>query len=179
MAYHLDTEQDPVGLLGTKAFLCPPFIEYWKLASLSLQDIPWVSRMQRQGRNGPETIVQPWGRVLVPPQGIHRTVSLSCFANTESPTRWEKLAVINGILSATSVNKGCHSQQKLLLLFRCSAMFNSLQPHGLQHVRLPCPSLSPGVCSNSWPLSLSCYPTILSSSEIAALQCELGLPRWC
>ena len=29
----------------------------------------------------------------------------------------------------------------------------TLQPHELQHVRLPCPSLSPGVCSNSCPLS--------------------------
>ena len=28
-------------------------------------------------------------------------------------------------------------------------MSNSLHPHGLQHTRLPCPSLSPGVCSNS------------------------------
>ena len=175
MAYHLDTEQYPGGLLGTKAFLCPPFIEYRKLASFSIQDLPWVSRMQRQGRNSQERIVQPWGSVLVPPQGVHRTVSLSCFANTETPTRWENLAVINRILSATSVNKGCHSH----LLFRCSASSNSLQPHGLQCIRLPCPSLSPGVCSNSWPLSLSCYPTIPSSSEIAALQCELGFPRWC
>ena len=30
---------------------------------------------------------------------------------------------------------------------------DSLRPHGLQHARLPCPSLSPGVCSNSCPLS--------------------------
>ena len=30
---------------------------------------------------------------------------------------------------------------------------DSLQPHGLQHTRLPCPSLSLGVCSNSCPLS--------------------------
>ena len=30
---------------------------------------------------------------------------------------------------------------------------NSLRPHGLQHARLPCPPLSPGVCSNSCPLS--------------------------
>ena len=33
--------------------------------------------MQRQGRRSQETMVQPWDRVLVPPQGIHRTVSLS------------------------------------------------------------------------------------------------------
>jgi len=37
---------------------------------------------------------------------------------------------------------------------------NSLQRHGLQHARLPCPSLSLGVCSNSSPLSLWCYLTI-------------------
>ena len=42
-------------------------------------------------------------------------------------------------------------------------MSNSLQPHGLQHTRLPCPALSPGVCSNSCPLSRWCHPTILSS----------------
>ena len=48
-------------------------------------------------------------------------------------------------------------------MFSCSVMFNSLQSHGLQHTRLPCPSLSPGVCSNSCPLSQWCHPTILSS----------------
>ena len=39
----------------------------------------------------------------------------------------------------------------------------SLQPHGLQHARLPCPSLSPGVCPNSSPLSQGCHRTISSS----------------
>ena len=42
-------------------------------------------------------------------------------------------------------------------------MSNSLRPHGLQHARLPCPSLSPRVCSNSYPLSQWCHPTISSS----------------
>ena len=40
---------------------------------------------------------------------------------------------------------------------------NSLQPHRLQHARLPCPSPSPRACSNSRPLSQWCHPTILSS----------------
>ena len=35
--------------------------------------------------------------------------------------------------------------------------------HGLQHTRLPCPSLSPRVCSNSCLLSKWCHPTILWS----------------
>ena len=42
----------------------------------------------------------------------------------------------------------------VLLLFSCSAMSDSLQPHGLQHTRLPCPSLSPRVCSNLCSLSV-------------------------
>jgi len=51
----------------------------------------------------------------------------------------------------------------LLLLFSCSVMSTSLRPHGWQHSRLPCPSLSPRVCSNSCPLSQWCHPTISSS----------------
>ena len=39
-------------------------------------------------------------------------------------------------------------------------MSDSLWPHGLQHTKLPCPSLSPGVCSNSGPLSQWCHLTI-------------------
>ena len=42
-------------------------------------------------------------------------------------------------------------------------MSDPLHPCGLQHARLPCPSLSPRVCSNSCPLSLWYHPTISSS----------------
>ena len=42
-------------------------------------------------------------------------------------------------------------------------MSESLWPHGLQHTRLPCPSLSPQICSNSCPLNWWCHPTISSS----------------
>ena len=41
----------------------------------------------------------------------------------------------------------------LLFLFSHSVMSDSLQPHGLQYTRLPCPSLSPRACLNSCPLS--------------------------
>ena len=51
----------------------------------------------------------------------------------------------------------------LLLLFSCSVASDSLWPHGLQHARLSCSSLSPRVCSNSCPLSQWCHPTISSS----------------
>ena len=52
---------------------------------------------------------------------------------------------------------------------------NSLQPHWLQHARLPCPSPFPGVCSNSCPLNRWCHPTI-SSSVILFSSCLQSFP---
>ena len=46
-----------------------------------------------------------------------------------------------------------------MLLFSCSVVPDSLQPRGLQHTRLPCPSLTPRACSDSCPLSQWCHPT--------------------
>jgi len=51
--------------------------------------------------------------------------------------------------------------------FSCSVVSNSLWPHGLQHARLPCPSPTPGACSNSCPSSQWYHPTI--SSSVASL----------
>ena len=45
----------------------------------------------------------------------------------------------------------------------CSVVSDSLRPHGLQHARPPCPSLTPRVYSNSCPSSRWCHPTISSS----------------
>ena len=63
----------------------------------------------------------------------------------------------------------------LLLLFSCSFMSDSLYSLGLQHARLPCPSPSPGVWSNSCPLSWRCHLTI-SSSVIPFSSCLQSLP---
>ena len=54
-------------------------------------------------------------------------------------------------------------------------MSNSLQYHGLQHTRLPCPSPTPGVYSNSCPLSQRCHPTI-SSSVVPLSSCLQSFP---
>ena len=55
-------------------------------------------------------------------------------------------------------------------------------PHGLQHARLPCPSLSPGACSNSFSLSQLCHPTISSfvppSPPVLNLSQHQGLFQW-
>ena len=47
--------------------------------------------------------------------------------------------------------------------FSCSVVSDSLRPYGLQHARPPCPSPTPGIYSNSCPLSRWCHPTISSS----------------
>ena len=50
-----------------------------------------------------------------------------------------------------------------VIQFSHSVVSDSLWPHGLQHTRLPCPSPTPGACSNSCPSSQWCHPTISSS----------------
>ena len=71
------------------------------------------------------------------------------------------------------------SQLKVLatlanLLLSPSVVSNSLWPHGLQHVRLPYPSPSPRVYSNSCPLSRWCHPLI--SFSIIPFSCLQSFP---
>ena len=56
-----------------------------------------------------------------------------------------------------------------------SLMSDSLRPHELQHARVPWPSPSPRACSNSYPLSLWCHPTI-SSSVVPFSSCPQSFP---
>ena len=61
-------------------------------------------------------------------------------------------------------------------------MSNSLQPHGLRHTRFPCPSPSPGVGSNSCPLSQWCpqpsHPLLSPSPPAINLSQHQGLFQW-
>ena len=59
--------------------------------------------------------------------------------------------------------------------FNRSVVSDSLRPHGLQQARLPCPSPTPGACSNSCPLSQWYHPTI-SSSVIPFSSCLQPFP---
>ena len=62
----------------------------------------------------------------------------------------------------------------LLLLCSCSVMSDPMWAHGLQHTRLPCPSLSPGVCSNWCPVNQWCHLTI--SSSVIPFSCPQTFP---
>ena len=55
-------------------------------------------------------------------------------------------------------------------------MSDSLLPHRLQHARLPCPSLSSWVCSNSCPLSRWCYLTISTFTSLFS-SCPPSFPE--
>ena len=53
--------------------------------------------------------------------------------------------------------------------FSHSVVSNCLQPHGLQHARLPCPSPTSRACSNSYPSIRWCHPTISSCHSLFLL----------
>ena len=55
-----------------------------------------------------------------------------------------------------------HLKYLPVLQFSHSVMSDSLQTHGLQHTRPPCPSPTPGAYSNSHPSRWWCHPTISS-----------------
>ena len=79
---------------------------------------------------------------------------------------WEKLHFLRRFLE---------DKWTLWLLFRRSVVSDPLWPHGLQHARLRCPSLSPSVSSNSCPLSRWCHPAI-SSSVAPFSSCPQSFP---
>ena len=56
-----------------------------------------------------------------------------------------------------------------------SIQSESLQPHGMQHTRIPCPSPTPRACSNSCPSSQWCHP-IISSSVVPFSSCFQSFP---
>ena len=68
-------------------------------------------------------------------------------------------------------NKICRGREGILLLLSPSVTSDSLWPNG--HTRLPCPSLSPRVCSNSCPLSWWCH-----CSQINILKREREAPLY-
>ena len=75
----------------------------------------------------------------------------------------------------------CPARSQLVFLFplsvqfSCSVVSDSLQLHGLQHARPPCPSPTPGVYPNSCLLSRWCYPTT-SSSAVPFSSCLQSFP---
>ena len=85
------------------------------------------------------------------------------FTNTVSPGLYGDLSFSLYCDIPLSKDCSCFWKEPKLLLFSHSGISDSLQSHGLQHARLPCPSPSPRTGSNSCPLSRWCHPIISSS----------------
>ena len=71
----------------------------------------------------------------------------------------------------------CVSLPSYMMWYRCSVtnLSLTLRSHGLQHTRLPCPSPSPGACSNLYPLS-QWYHRTISSSVVPFSPCRQSFP---
>ena len=78
-------------------------------------------------------------------------------------------------LPFTCIEESINSVQFSSVQFSRSAVSNSLRPHESQHARPPCPSVTPGVHSDSRPLSPWCHPAI-SSSVVPFFSCLQSLP---
>ena len=83
--------------------------------------------------------------------------SLLSLAHCETPHTWSPP------LCKDLGSKDISTSGQSVSQFSHSVVSDSLQPHGLQHARLPCPSPTPGACSDSCPSSRWCHPTISSS----------------
>ena len=112
---------------------------------------------------------------------IHTVVYYPAFKNheilTHSTTGMNPEEVMLSKVSQTQPGKHYVTPQGLrcsvlyyVLFFSHSVVSDSLLPRGLQHARLPCPSLSPGVCSLSCPLSRWCHPAV----SIMSISLQLG-----
>ena len=106
--------------------------------------------------------------LLAPPGKPCWTSRTSLFGLWNGCSLWLHLVVLqfenlNMKVQCDSVQLYKNTSVVSSVQFSCSAMSDSLQPHGLQHTRPPCPSPNVGAYSNSCPLSPWCHPTILSS----------------
>ena len=89
---------------------------------------------------------------------------------------------MHGLLYSKAFSSVHSSKQYSSVQFSCSVVSDSLQPHGPQHARPPCPSPISGVYSNSCPLSQWCHPTssssVSSSPSAFNLVQHQGLFQW-
>ena len=89
---------------------------------------------------------------------------------------WKWKQVICSSFNMPVVCKAWGWTYPYILVFGRSVMSESLQPHGLQHGRLACPSPCARACSNSCPLSQCCHTTI-SSSAVPFSSCLQSFPE--
>ena len=99
-----------------------------------------------------QLVVNPWTAVHQASLSITISRSLLKLMFFELVMPSNHLIVYN-LITVSWCGLNCPPKDISSVQFSQSVVFNSLRPLGLQHTRLPCPSPSPGACSNSCPLS--------------------------
>ena len=150
LAWHLPREEPSLDntMVILYIFLLPDHAINYQFSSYTRNRITIISKSNQirdPVLDTPEPIQKshPWNCVLLEPSYVLKSVLVIA-------------------LLGNGTNRMCVSIC-VYILFSRSVMSDSLQPHRLQHGRLPCPSPSPRACSNSCPLSWWCHPTISSS----------------
>ena len=122
----------------------------------------------------------PWSLMPFPPRSLPQgSKSSSTGVSWEKKFMGSKHSPSDNLEpQSLTLTSSCSAQISLHRIepvqFSRSAVSDSLWPHGLQHTRLPCPSPTPGACSNSCPLSRWCHPTI--SSSVVPFSCLQSFP---
>ena len=137
-----------------------PNEKYVVSAESSLLNCPAILVFEFWSIENESPIALPWGRP---------------FAHSLRPLNQSKLDVVKQEMARLNTHILGISELKWVVVVQFSFASNSLQPHGLQHTRLPCPSLSPGACSTSRPLRWWCHPTI-SSFVVPFSSCFQSFP---
>ena len=144
-------------------FRCQRLYLRWDHWMASLTQWTWVwANFRRWWKAGSLVCCNPWG---------HK--------ESDTNERLKNNKFKNIRRKCKTVSEGFKMNQQYLAVhsvqFSCSGMSDSLQHHGLQHARLPCPSPAPGVCSDSCPSSRWCHP-IISTSVVPFSSCLQSFP---
>ena len=103
-------------------------------------------------------------------------VAISFSRGSSWPRDWTQVSRVAGRHFTIWATREAHIWvQFSSVQFSCSVVSDSSQPHESQHARPPCPSPTPGVHSDSRPLSQWCHPAI-SSSVVPFSSCPQSLP---
>ena len=92
-----------------------------------------------------------------------------------SHSKWVVVSRVPELVKAKDLNSRSRVLEFSSVQFSHSVRSNSLQPQGLPYAKFPCPSPTPGACSNSCPLSWWCHPTI-SSTVVPISSCLQSFP---
>ena len=142
-------------------FRCQRLYLRWDSWMASLTQWTWVwAKFRRWWRAGSLVCFNPWG---------HKESDMIEQLNNN------KFKNVRGKCKTVSEDFKMNQQYFIhSVQFTRSVISNSLQHHGLQHARLPCPSPTPGTCSNSCLSSQWCRPII--SASVVPCSCLQSFP---